>query len=79
VCITIRKKTEDRRLTFYNVMAVLVLLYGFENWAMNRADRRIIETAKIKTVKHVSGRPSEKRDYSTSLKHPYYEWKISRI
>jgi hypothetical protein len=36
-------------------MAVPVLLYGCENWALNRADRRKIETAEIKFLRRVAG------------------------
>jgi hypothetical protein len=36
-------------------MAVPVLLYGCENWALNRVDRRKIETAEIKFLRRVAG------------------------
>jgi hypothetical protein len=36
-------------------MAVPVLLYGCENWALNRVDRRKIETAEMKFLRRVAG------------------------
>ena len=36
-------------------MTVPVLTYGSENWAMNRSDRRMIETAEMKFLRYVSG------------------------
>jgi hypothetical protein len=35
-------------LQFYKVMAGLVLICGYENWALNGDHRRNIETAEIK-------------------------------
>jgi hypothetical protein len=31
---------KDTMLKFYKVTAVYMLMYGSENWGMNRADRR---------------------------------------
>jgi hypothetical protein len=42
-------------LKFYKVMAVPVLMYGSENWAMNRADKRTVEAAEMKFVRYVAG------------------------
>jgi hypothetical protein len=36
-------------------MAVPVLLYDCENWALNRVDRRKIETAEMKFLRRVAG------------------------
>jgi hypothetical protein len=36
-------------------MAVPVLVYGCENWTLNRVDRRKIETAEMKFLRRVAG------------------------
>jgi hypothetical protein len=36
-------------------VSVPVLLYGCENWTLNRVDRRNIETAETKFLRRVSG------------------------
>jgi hypothetical protein len=51
----INKTRKDAQLKFYKVMAVPVLLYGCVNWALNRVDRRKIETAKMKFLRRVAG------------------------
>jgi hypothetical protein len=52
--ILINKIRKDTQMKFYKVMAVPVLLYGCENWALNRVNRRKIETAEIKFLRLVS-------------------------
>jgi hypothetical protein len=42
-------------LNFYKVMAVPTLLCGCETWALNRSDKRKIETAEIRFLRHVAG------------------------
>jgi hypothetical protein len=42
-------------LKFYKVMEVPMLMYGSENWAMNREDRRIVEAAEMEFLKCVAG------------------------
>jgi hypothetical protein len=51
----INKTRKDTQPKFYKVMAVPVLLYGCENWELNRVDRRKIETAEIKFLRQVAG------------------------
>jgi hypothetical protein len=51
----INKTRKDTQLKFYKVMAVPVLLYGCENWALNRVDRRKIETTEMKSLRRVAG------------------------
>jgi hypothetical protein len=46
----INKNRKDTMFTFYNVMAVLVLWYGSENWSVNRAHRRIAEAAERESL-----------------------------
>jgi hypothetical protein len=50
----INKTRKDTQLKFYKVMAVSVL-YGCENWALNRVDRRKTETAEMKLLRRVAG------------------------
>jgi hypothetical protein len=53
---TLRNKTrKDTMLKYYKVMAVPMLMYGSENWTMNRADRRRIEAAEMKFLRYVAG------------------------
>jgi hypothetical protein len=47
----IHKTRKDTLLKFYKVMAVPVLLYGYENWALNRVDRRKTETGEMKLLR----------------------------
>ena len=42
-------------LKFYKTMAVPILTYDSENWAMDRRERRIIETAEMKFLRYVGG------------------------
>lgn len=60
ICGTIKRtlKNKTRRdtvLKFYKTMAVPVLAYGAETWAMNRSDKRIIETAEMRFLRYVAG------------------------
>jgi hypothetical protein len=32
-----------------------MLMYGSENWAMNKADRRTVEAAEMKFLRYVAG------------------------
>jgi hypothetical protein len=41
-------------LKFYKVMAVPMLMYGSENWAMNKA-HRTVEAAEMKFLRYVAG------------------------
>jgi hypothetical protein len=50
-----KQTRKDTQPKFYKVMAVPVLLYGCENWALNRVDRRNIETAETKFLRRVAG------------------------
>jgi hypothetical protein len=52
-CGTIKRtlRTKTRR---YNV-EVPMLMYGSENWTMNRADRRRVEVAEMKFLRYVAG------------------------
>jgi hypothetical protein len=42
-------------MDFVLFSAVPTLLYGCETWALNRSDKRKIETAEIKFLRHVAG------------------------
>ena len=43
------------QIKFYNVMAVPVLMYGSENWSLNRSDKRKIEAAEMKFLRPMAG------------------------
>ncbi|PSN38586.1 hypothetical protein C0J52_26011 [Blattella germanica] len=52
---TLRNKTrKDTMMRFYMVLAVPLLTYGSENWALNRSGRRRIE-AEMRFLRRVSG------------------------
>ena len=36
-------------------MAVLVLMYGSENWSLNRSDKRKIEAAEMRFLRPMTG------------------------
>jgi hypothetical protein len=79
----LRNKTRrDTILRFYNMMAVPVLSCGSENWAMNRKDRILIETAEIKFLRYDFWAylqvPCELYKYLTTLRHLLYEQKNFR-
>ena len=39
----------------YNEMAVPVLMYGSENWSLNRSDKREIEAAEMRFLRPMAG------------------------
>ena len=45
------EKQLSTQIRFYKMMAVPVLMYGSENWSLNRSDKRKIETAEIRFLK----------------------------
>ena len=51
-----RKKAQlSTQIKFYKVMAVPVLMYGSENWSLNRTDKRKIEAAEMRFLKSMAG------------------------
>lgn len=50
-----RKTLKETQLKFYKVMAVPVLMYGSENWALTRSERRRIEAAEMRFLRSVAG------------------------
>ena len=45
---TLKGKTQlSTQIKCYKVMAVPVLMYGSENWSLNRSDNRKIEAAEL--------------------------------
>ncbi|KAJ4431286.1 hypothetical protein ANN_19883 [Periplaneta americana] len=53
---TLKNKTlQSTQLKFYKVMAVPTLTYASDNWTLNRADRRKIETAEMKFLRSIAG------------------------
>jgi hypothetical protein len=54
--MNVKNKTgKDTQITFHKVTAAPVLLYGSENWALNGSERRKIEAAEMRFLRHVSG------------------------
>ena len=49
---TLKEKTQlSTQIKLYNVMAVPVLMYGSENWSLNRSDKRKIEAAEMRSLR----------------------------
>ena len=42
-------------IKFYKVLAIPVLMYGSENWFLNRSDKRIIEVAEMRFLRPMAG------------------------
>ena len=49
------EKQLSTQIRFYKMMAVPVLMYGSENWSLNRSDKRKIETAEVRFVRPMAG------------------------
>ena len=53
---TLKGKTQlSTQIKFYKVMAVPVLMYGSENWSLNRSDKKKIEAAETRFLKPMAG------------------------
>ena len=53
---TLKGKTQlSTQIKFYKVMAVPVLMYGSENWSLNRSDKRKIEAAEMRFLRPMAG------------------------
>ena len=53
---TLKGKTQlSTQIKFYKVMAVLVLMYGSENWSLNRSEKKEIEAAKMRFLRPMAG------------------------
>ena len=64
---SLKGKTQlSTQIKFYKVMAVSVLMYGSENWSLNRSDKRVIEAAEIRflrpMVRYIQKRSSDIRE-----------------
>ena len=57
IIIISRKKQLLTQIKFYKVMAVPVLMYGSENWSLNRSDKRKIEAAEMRFLTPMAGYP----------------------
>ena len=56
MCSTISRALQGKtqlstQIKCYKVMAVPVLIYGSENWSLNRSDKRKIEAAEMKFLR----------------------------
>ena len=50
-----RKFTLRHTSKFYKLMAVPDLMYGNENWSLNRSDKRKIEAAEMRFLRPIAG------------------------
>lgn len=60
MCGTIRRTLKNKtqrstQLKFYTSLAVPILTYGSENWSINRATKKKIETSEMKFLRSVAG------------------------
>ena len=52
----LKRKTQfSTQIKCYQVIAVRVLMYGSENWSLNRSDKRKIETAEMRFLRPLAG------------------------
>jgi hypothetical protein len=58
-----------KQIKFYKIVAVSVLVYGIENWVVNRSERRTIETAEISFLRHASGNVFSDRVRNTIIRN----------
>jgi hypothetical protein len=49
----VRKNRNGVQVSFYDVTATAVLIYGSEEWVLNRSDRMNIETAEMRFIRSV--------------------------
>ena len=55
-CKTLKGKTQlSTQIKFYKAMAVPVLMYGSENWSLNRSEKRKIEAAEMRFFRPMAG------------------------
>ena len=53
---TLKGKTQlSTQIKFYKVLAVPLLMYGSENWSLNRSDQRKIQAAEMRFLRPMSG------------------------
>ena len=56
ISIALKGKTHlSTQIKVYKVMAVPVLMYGSENWSLNRSDKRKIEAAEMRFLRPMAG------------------------
>ena len=60
MCCTISRTLKGKiqlstQINFYKLMAVPVLMYGSENWSLNRPDKRKIEAAEMRFLRPMAG------------------------
>ena len=54
---TLKGKTQfSTQIKFYRVIAVPILMYGSENWSLNRSDKRKIEAAELRFLRPMAGK-----------------------
>ena len=52
----LKRKTQlSTQIKFDKFMAVPVLMYGSENWSLNRSDKRKIEAAEMRFLRPTAG------------------------
>ncbi|PSN31708.1 hypothetical protein C0J52_28469 [Blattella germanica] len=75
---TLRNKTrKDTMMRFYNVLAVQLLTYGSDNWALNRSGRRRIETAEMRFLRRVSGHTLRDHIRNTTIREELHLYDLN--
>ena len=72
ICGTISRSLKGKtqlstQIKFYKVMAVPVLMYGSENWSLNRSDKRKIEAAEMRFLRPLVGYPLWNKKRSSDI------------
>ena len=75
---TLRNKTrKDTMMRFYKDLAVPLLTYSSENWALNRPGRRRIETAEIRFLRRVSGHTLRDHIRNTTIREELHIYDLN--
>lgn len=74
---TLRNKTrKDTIIKFYKVLAVPLLLYGSENWVLNRSVKRKIETSEMQFLRRISGYTLQDHIYNMQIREELNVYKL---
>ena len=77
MCGTIQRTRQDTMMRFYKVLAVPLLTYGSENWALNRSGRRRIETAETRFLRRVSGHTLRDHIRNTTIREELHIYDLN--
>ena len=77
---TLKVKTQlSTEIKVYKEMAVPVLMYGSENWPLNRSDKRKIEAAGMRFLRPMAGCTLLNKTISTAIREQWIIFNINAI